>query len=120
MPTYAENLNATKHAYTFAAWRASYHNGLEQYTPENCDAAQRIFDTLIADLIACGEQASEKQKVALFQQAIEATNELPEDMIETGEREQLCELTNTITLACGLQPEKYGDGEGLASEWREW
>lgn len=120
MSSYAGKLNATKESYPFANWRAFYHDGLEQYTQENCDAARQIFDTLIADLIAAGAQAPEAQKVALFQKAIEATNELPKDLIETGEREQLCELTNTITLACGLRPEQYGDGEGLASEWREW
>jgi hypothetical protein len=38
----------------------------------------------------------------------------------TIEREDLCELTNTITEACGLNPDDYGSGEGLASEWRDW
>jgi len=97
-----------------------YEDGLEQYTEENCAEVKAIFDTLISDLVTLGEDASEADKVALFQKAIEATNEVDEDVIETGEREELCELTDSIAVACGLDPRNYGDGEGLASEWREW
>jgi hypothetical protein len=118
--TYAEKLNATKNGYPFATWRESFDDGLEQYNQENCEEAKAIFDTLISDLITLGEQAPEKEEIALFQKAIEATNELEENIIETTEREDLCELTNSITIACGLNPVEYGDGEGLASEWREW
>ena len=121
MDTYAEKLNATKETYPFAKWRASFFKyGLEQYTEENVGEVRAIFDALISDLAALGEQAPKEQKIALFQKAIEATNELEEDLIETGEREDLCELTNNITVASGLNPAEYGDGEGLASEWREW
>ena len=125
MSTYAEKLNTTKTGYPFAKWRRSFFDyDFEQYTEENCDKAKSIFDTLIDELIAMGEQAPEKQKVASFQIAVETLNELNEeageDLIETGEREELCALTNDITLACGLNPKNYGDGEGLASEWREW
>jgi hypothetical protein len=41
-------------------------------------------------------------------------------MIETGEREELCELFNLMAVDCGIDPGKYGGGEGLASEWRDW
>ena len=41
-------------------------------------------------------------------------------MIETGEREELCELFNSIAADCGIDPGQYGHGEGLASEWRDW
>jgi hypothetical protein len=42
------------------------------------------------------------------------------NLIETGEREQLSELCNGIARAAGLDPTKYGGGEGPASEWRDW
>jgi hypothetical protein len=71
-----------------------------------------------------GKDACEEQKIDLFKKAILATNDLDEatghTLIETGEREELCELTNQISIACGLDPKKYGSGEGLASEWRDW
>jgi hypothetical protein len=122
--TYKEKLNITKNDYPFERWRGGFEHGLEQYTQENCDKAKKIFDDLISSLILIGEDASENEKVELFKKAIMDTNELnsecDECLIETGEREDLCELTNIISLACGINPDEFGGGEGLASEWREW
>ena len=39
-------------------------------------------------------------------------------MTETGEQADLSEAINAIALMCGIDPGKYGDGEGPASEWR--
>ena len=120
---YQNKLLAAKQFYPFEKWRASYNEGLTQYTKANCNKAKKIFDDLITSLIRLGENASEEQKIALFKTAILQTNQLNdaiEDLFETGEREDLCELTNQITIACGLNPDKYGEGEGLATEWREW
>ena len=120
---YAEKLNAAKASYPFKKWRGAFNHGLTQYTQDNCAKAQKIFDDLIDALIAKGENATEGDKVKLFEIAIKRTNALNDKipgLIETGEREDLCELTNVITIACALQPEKYGYGEGLASEWRNW
>lgn len=119
---YKKILLETKKSYPFERWREAFDDGLEVYTEENCAAMENIFDELIANLIVKGENASESEKIEAFRAAIEATNELDGDtaMIETGEREDLCELTNAITLAAGLNPDNYGEGEGLASEWRDW
>ena len=116
MSSYADTLYATKQTYPFDRWRTFLKDADEH---ESCEEVQKAFDVLIADLIELGPAASEAQKKKAFQKAIEATNE-HEDIIMTGEREDLCELTNTITEACGLNPDDYGDGEGLASEWRDW
>ena len=121
---YENKLNQTKKYYPFNKWQKSFSNGLLQYTPVNCNKAKKIFDNLITGLISASENASEKTKIDLFKNAILATNKLDEEcnhaLIETGEREELVELTNQITIACGLIPNKYGNNEGLASEWREW
>ena len=120
---YQNKLLSEKKFYPFGNWRKSYDDGLTQYTAENCNKAKKIFDDLIDALVDIGENASEAQKKEVFKAAILKTNQLSEeidDLIETGEREDLCKLTNKITTACGLDPNKYGDGEGLASEWREW
>lgn len=122
--TFAEKLNQAKQSYPFMRWREAVEFGLEQYTEENCLRMQKIFDDLIATLIEKGEDASEEEKVELFRIAIIATNEMNDEFdgsfIETGEREDLWELTNIITVAAGLNPKDYGEGEGLVSEWREW
>lgn len=128
--THDEKLEATKASYPFNNWRKMFHpkyedgiDGMEQYTPENCDKAERILDELISSLINAGETLPEKDKVLLFKTAVESLNSLEEEvhgLIETGEREELCALFDEIATAAGLNPADYGDGEGIASEWREW
>jgi hypothetical protein len=120
MDSYTEQLQGIKPHYPFSRWRES---GLDQYTAEACASFVAIFDQLISKLAAIGPDAQEDEKLSLFREAIEATNQLneqDESLIETGEREDLCELTNRIAVAAGLDPDKYGDGEGPASEWRDW
>jgi len=116
-------LMAVKKLYPFASWRDGEEGGLDQYTRENCDAAKATFDRLIKQLIALGEAGAEDAKLALFREAVEGLNELNAEvlnLIESGERDQLCELFNEIARAVGLEPTKYGGGEGPASEWRDW
>jgi len=82
-----------------------------------------VFNHLIERLATLGQQAQERDKVAAIRQAVEALNAINEKddiLIETDEREDLCELINVITTAVGIDPTKYGDGEGPASEWRHW
>lgn len=129
--TYSEKLEQTKGIYPFNNWREAFFpneehglEGMEQYSEENCSAAESILDRLITDLNTIGEDAPEEQKVKLFQTAVEDLNELNDAndgcLIETGEREDLCELFDQIAIAAGIDPEKYGDGDGIASEWRDW
>jgi hypothetical protein len=120
MIDYRERLSETRQRYPFAKWASS---GMEQYTPEACRSFAAIFDELIDGLVALGERAAESEKIAVFKQAVEALNALNEhdaSLIETGEREELCDLCNVIARAAGIDPGNYGDGEGPASEWRDW
>jgi len=120
MQSYAQRLEAQKEWYPFHYWRESE---LDQYTEDVCDAFEAVFDQLIEGLARIGTAASEEQKLALFEEAIRRTNELNEEdlsVIESGERDALCELCNRIAVAAGLDPSKYGGGEGPASEWRDW
>ena len=122
--SFSEKLNKTKELYPFKKWREAFFDyEMEQYTEENCNAAKAIFDNLIDKLIDLGENGNEKEKIALFEKAVLSLNELEnkvEGLIETGEREDLCELIDQITIASGLKPNDYADGEGLADLWREW
>ena len=120
MPDYPNKLSAAKAHYPFKRWAGS---GLDQYTEESCSAFARVFDNLIERLISLGETASEADKLESFHVAVvalNALNETDESLIETGEREDLCELCNVVAVAAGLDPKNYGDGEGPASEWRDW
>jgi hypothetical protein len=120
--SYADRLNRWRNNLPFSDWRTNFELGLEQYTQANCDQAERILKELVHGLIKAGETAPEAKKVILFKTAVEALNALNAEtnMIETGEREELCELFNLIAVDCGIDPSKYGSGEGLASEWRDW
>ncbi len=117
-------LEACKVQYPFANWRRkNTEYGMSQYTQENCESIELIFDELIADLKTLAADATAEDKVLLFKYAVMNTNTLNyriDDLIETGEREDLCELFDHITIAAGLEPEEFADGEGIADEWREW
>jgi hypothetical protein len=109
--------------YPFARWQDSFADGLVQYTPENCAATQHIMDQLLLQLSQLGQGATSADQLAAMQQAVEALNDLNDQidgLIETGEREDLCALFNHISSAIGLDWTQYGEGEGPASEWREW
>jgi hypothetical protein len=131
--SYSEEILKHKAEYPFDKWRTYFYgdeddeeedSGMEQYTPENCDKAQQIMDDLLSGLIQLGEKAPQSAKVELFRTAVESLNELNDEtdgsIIETGEREELCELFDNISLSAGLNPKDYGGGEGIASEWRDW
>ena len=120
--TYDDRLNSWRNNFPITEWRAGLEHGLDQYTEANCDRAEKILNDLIDGLIQVGEAASEARKISLFKTTVEALNVLDAEtgMIETGEREELCELFNLIAVDCGIDPSKYGRGEGLASEWRDW
>lgn len=122
--SYSEKLEQVKADYPFEAWSERFDSGLEQYTPENIDATKSIVDQLIAILIEVGVDANEAEKVSYFKVAVEALNDLNDELdgelIETEEREELCELFDSIAIAAGIDVSEYGDGDGIASEWRDW
>ncbi len=116
MNTYADKLNAAKQYYPFEAMREYWQEPDDQ---ADCNALQKAFDKLIARLIELGPDAPEEKKVKCFRKALDKTNDHV-DVIETGEREDLCALFDEITVACGLIPANYGGGNGIADEGRDW
>ena len=120
----ASKLEKCKSEYPFARWRLNAkEHCMKQYSHENCEAIEMIFDELIADLKVLPDDATAEDKVLLFKYAVLATNAMDariDGLIETGEREDLCELLDQISIAAGLEPEEFAEGEGIASEWRSW
>jgi hypothetical protein len=120
MDDYRNCLAAAKECYPFSKW-AEW--GIEQHTEKALNLFSAVFNHLIERLTALGERAPESDKIAAFRQAVEALNALNEKnelLIETDEREDLCNLCNIIATAAAIDPGKYGHGEGPASEWRDW
>ena len=108
---YERKLVATKAKYPFKqqSWRSS-------------SLFAAIFDALIAELVAAGENASEAQKIACFRHAVAALNDLNRTdltLIETTEAEQLCDLLGRIGIVTGMPPSKFPDEEG-AARGRDW
>ena len=117
MSTYAENLTATKQEYPFEEWKATTADGLEMWTAEECGEMTDTFDSLISQLIALGENGAEDAKVALFEEAVEKTNQWT-GFIDTIAREDLVDLIDTIANAARLG-HIDNDGEGLSGN-RDW
>lgn len=108
---YEQKLAATKAHYRFTqqSWRSS-----SRFTA--------IFDTLVTELTATGENAPDAQKFATFRRAVTALNELHRkdpSLIETSEAEHLCELLAKVALAAGMPPSKFPTEEG-AADGRDW
>ena len=82
------------------------------------------MDNLIVSLLAVGDEASDEVKISLIKESVEALNDLHNqvnrELIETGEREELCCLLDVITEAVGLDADVYGVSVGIGSEWRDW
>lgn len=83
-----------------------------------------ILDDLILQMESSGDSACEEEKLEHFKQAVLAMNRLNDrhdgGLIETVEREDLCETLNAMARIAGIDPTNYGGGEGVASEWRDW
>ncbi len=123
MSEYRHAVLVNRQHYPFERWQTSFEQGLEQYSQENCARARAIVDELLDALVAVGEDADTSEKEVLFKTAVEAFNDLNEELdyalIETGEREDLWELFNHISASVGLNPDDYADGEGIVSMWRD-
>lgn len=131
--SYSEKLEASKNRHplyicrknnSFNGWRYYLKHLLDKYREENCNKVQAVFDSLISNLIALGEGAEEAQKLEKFKIAVLSLNELNDStdgsLIETGEREELCELFDLIAKAAGIESSKYGAGRGITCQWRDW
>ncbi len=120
MDDYRNRLAAAKDRYPFIKW-AEW--GIEQHNVHALNLFTRVFNHLIERLTALGEQAPERDKISAIRRAVETLNTLNEKneiLIETDEREDLCKLFDIVATAARLDPGRYANGEGPASEWREW
>ena len=82
----------------------------------NCKAIEMVFDELIADLKVLPNEATVEDKVYLFKYSVLANNTMDariDDLIETGEREDLCELMDQISITIRLELEEFAMEKGL-------
>lgn len=115
------DLQAIRDHLKITSWTEKHRDGLKQYSKENCARVQQVFVKLLTALenLPTGNNA---QAEALIKAAVLELNRLNEstggDVLETSEREELCELFDDIATAAGLDVTNYPDG--IASQWRAW
>jgi hypothetical protein len=102
-------------------WVEKSEDGLEQYSKKNCKKAESIILDMIKEL----ERTSSDSLIAkeqLIKDCVLSLNKFNDSLdgsfIETGEREELCDLFDDIAVAVGLDPQNYPGG--IADNWREW
>ncbi|MBC3760042.1 hypothetical protein H7U19_16665 [Hyunsoonleella sp. SJ7] len=102
-------------------WNEKYKDGLYQYSSQNCKKAEKIISNLINELEK-NQNFKENDKIELIKLSVLEFNKLNDSLdgcfIETGEREELCDIFDNIADCVGIDVQNYEDG--IASEWREW
>jgi len=102
------------------SWTEKLENGLDIYTEDNCAKAQSILSNLVRQL-ENNPDSSTVTKIDCIKTAVLEFNGLDDELegfIETGEREDLCEIFDNIADVVGIDVQDYEDG--IASEWRAW
>ncbi len=117
---YWERLIENKSRYPFHRWRKLEALGRVQYSKANCDAAEATLDEMLRGLHDAGERATEDQKLVFFESAIRTLNLLHNrtgcSLIETSEREDLCELFYDIAVCAGIDCTKFESGD-ITLQW---
>jgi len=88
------------------------------YTESDIGKCEVILDGFLAQVVAAGTGNSD-QVMSAVKGAVLALNELnascDHSLIETDQREQICELIIQASAAAGV-----GSGEDMTEQWREW
>ena len=134
--TYSEKLISIKETYPFDKWRIDvYPHGDDesQFTPEQyecgtilreiCDKIEKRIDLFIAVLIEIGEYADKTVKERVVKMTIVIINQINNayqySLLDTNEREDLCELFDRICESAGLNLKDYPN-EDITEQWRDW
>lgn len=90
------------------------------YVQEDIDQCGVILDTLFDAVAHASGEDKEAAIMAAVKEAVLELNELNEKsdggLIETGQREQLCELITLAAQEAGLDT----NGQDITEDWREW
>lgn len=95
-------------------------NSFVGYSQVNVDQCEKTLDMFLADLANVAEAARQEQILSVVRKVVLGLNKVNEDcdsrLIETQEREQLCEFITIAAQQAGL----VSDEEDITYEWREW
>jgi len=100
-------------------WTNKLEFGMEIYSKENCVKAQDISVDLVKEIQT---KQDKKEKINCIKNAVIKFNELNKHLdqafIETGEREDLCEIFDNIADAVSIDVNEFDND--ITLEWREW
>jgi hypothetical protein len=88
------------------------------YTQADVDACAAVVDSYVAALEALPKPAAAAAIMNQVERAVlalNAINERCDGLIETGQREQLCDIFIMAARDAGLQAD-----EDITDEWRDW
>lgn len=121
---FSAHMTSLRRDLPFNKWVEKRAHGLEQYTAKKCRAVQRVFTDLIDGLLRLGNSATTEVKLQLFLNAMSALNDLntsDPELIESGEREELCDWLETIARSADLPDDCLGEeGNRSILAGREW
>jgi hypothetical protein len=90
------------------------------YAQKHVDRCSAIIDDFLASLEKTPETQKNKYIMAVVRKTILRLNKLNErcdgNLIETGQREDLCKLVNSVARHAGLE----SSADDITYEWREW
>ena len=90
------------------------------YTQEHVNQCEELLEEFLASLVNLAGTSQKEQIMGAVKTVVLSLNKLNEacdrPLIETSEREQLCELIITAAKQAGLDSGE----EDITEEWREW
>lgn len=102
------------------AWRQRKEQGDDMFTDKAINEAEKMLSDYLQVLATFTQQqkaANIYNSVRKIVMAFNRFNEKNNGMIETTEREELCDFINTLVRTTGLPVD---EGIDLTEEWREW
>lgn len=111
--------------YPFERWHQMHlEDKSTPHTKEVCTYASQLMDDLLSKMESAGVGASDEEKKKHIGKTVILFNELNEkcglELIETMEREELCEVFDLLGVAYKMDFSSYDEGDDITSDWREW
>ena len=92
----------------------------DDYCQENIDDCENILSNYLTNVLAPAIHGNTEHIMAIVKNAIMSLNDLNlicnESLIETDQREGICNLINSAARLAGLS----SDYDDITEEWREW
>jgi hypothetical protein len=104
-------------------WSTLFALGLYQYSEENLLRVDAIFIKLIDEIIEMKGKVKEELIIEKFKTAVNELNllnaETGEVLIETSERDDLCEVFDKIAKSANINCDQF-EHKDITYKWREW